>query len=59
MIGYSVPRGTGGAPGAAPPRNKALKAKARPPLGLGVGSRGYTPWNKEVSNGDSSTVQER
>ena len=30
MIGYSVPRGTGGT-GAAPPRNKALKAKARPP----------------------------
>ena len=48
MIGYSVPRGTGGT-GAAPPRNKALKAKARP-LGLGVGSRGI-PWNKEVSNG--------
>ena len=38
MIGYSVPRGTGGT-GAAPPRNKALKAKARPP-GSGVGSRG-------------------
>ena len=34
MIGYSVPRGTGGT-GAAPPRNKALKAKAIDPLGLG------------------------
>ena len=30
VIGYSVPRGTGGTGGCAP-RNKALKAKARPP----------------------------
>ena len=56
MIGYSVPRGTGGTGGCAP-RNKALKAKARP---LAWGSDlGVYPWNKEVSNGDSSTVQER
>ena len=43
MIGYSVPRGTGGTGGCAP-GNKALKARLDP---LGLGSDlGYTPWNK-------------
>ena len=35
------------------PRNKALKAKARPP-GSGGSDLGGIPWNKEVSNGDSA-----
>ena len=41
MIGYSVPRGTGGHRGLRP-EEQTLKAKARPP-GSGVGSRGIPP----------------
>ena len=41
MIGYSVPRGTGGTGGCAP-ENKALKAKARPP-GSGGSDLGVYP----------------